>query len=246
MGEIDPAHAPALRLITAENRQTPAAGTALAIYNSTLSCSLASANRGWGGARNRADRLSDRLTREQCEKLIDAARHAERIGLAFNRHWIVHSERAEIPPEQRTLFVGRLLRLVGNYVKRRGGIFTAIWVRENGLGKGEHIHILMHLPTDLLLQNMTCKWVHKAGGTYKVGVSRVRTIGGSLARLEPASAHYQVNADIVLAYLLKGSDREAAEAFGLRKWGQFGWIMGKRCGSTQNIAETAQEQYSDG
>ena len=64
--------------------------------------------------------------------------------------------------------MGSLLRLVGNYVKRRGGHFAAIYVRENG------------------------------------------------------------------------------QTFGLRKWGQFGWIMGKRCGSTQNIAETAQEQYSDG
>jgi hypothetical protein len=242
MGRFEPDRDCAANLITAEKRQSPLVGTALAINVRTLSCSLGSPSPGWGGARNSGSRLSDRLTLEQCEKLIAAARFAELIGLPFNRHWIVHSERAGIRSEDRQAFIGRLLRLAGNYARRRGG-FAAIYVRENGFRKGEHIHILMHLPPAARLLNKTAAWVRKAGGAYRIGVSKVRTIGSSLARLDPASEHYQLNADNVLAYLLKGTDTTIGEALGLRKSGQFGWIIGKRCGSTENIAQTAQERY---
>lgn len=239
MANFGSALALADHLITAENGGSAVAGTALANYSLILSYGLAPASRGWGGARNRADRMSDRLTLEQCAKLIEAARFAELIGLPFNRHWIVHSERAGISPDDGQAFVGRLLRLARNYVKRRGGQFAANYCRENGDGKGEHVHILMHVPPALSLLNKTASWVRKAGGTYGAGVSRVATIGGSVKRLDPASEHYQANADIVLAYLLKGAEKQAAEALGLHKWGEFGWIMGKRCGASENIGSTA-------
>ena len=193
MGVFDPKLRFAANKETAENRHSAAAGKALAIIDITLSCSLASASRGWGGARNSADRLTDRLTLEHCWKLIYAARHADVIGLPFNRHWIVHSQRAGIASEDRMAFVTELLRLVGRYSRRRGG-FAAIWVRENGRHKGEHIHILMHVPGHLNLRNLTRKWAAQAGGSYRAGVSRVRTIGGSLVRLDPVSEHYQLNA----------------------------------------------------
>ena len=239
MANFGSALALADHLITAEKGGLAAAGTALANYSPTLSYGLDPASRGWGGARNRADRMSDRLTLEQCEKLIQAARFAELIGLPFNRHWIVHNERAGISPENGQAFVGRLLRLARSYVKRRGGQFAAIYCRENGDGKGEHVHILMHVSPALSLLNKTATWVRKAGGTYRAGVSRVATIGGSLKRLDPASEHYQANADMVLSYLLKGADELAAEALGLRKCAEYGWIMGKRCGASENIGSTA-------
>jgi len=139
MVTFDPAGACASGLITAENGDPADTGTPLATYRNTLSCGLVPASRGtWGGARNRADRLSDRLTLEQCEKLIAAAMFAEWIGLPFNRHWTIHSERAGIEPYDGQRFIGRLLRLAGNAAKRRGRPFAAVYSRENGDGKGEH------------------------------------------------------------------------------------------------------------
>jgi len=243
MGKFDPAKAPAVDLITAENGESGAVGMPLAIYTSTLSCSLASASRGWGGARNRADRITDRLTLEQCEKLITAALHAERVGLAFNRHWIVHSEKAGILPHDGQAFVGRLLRSASREAKRAGGQMAANWVRENGDGKGEHVHILMHLPAGMNLRNKTRGWIVAAGGTYERNVSYVRPIGGPLKRLDPTSEHYKANADAVIDYLLKGANEAAALALGLSHWGEFGWIIGKRCGLTENIGKTARERY---
>ncbi|MFN7323223.1 MAG: hypothetical protein ACK5SM_00575, partial [Sphingomonadales bacterium] len=81
----------------------------------------------------------------QCEALIAAADRAEQMGLAFNRHWTVHYERAGIAEPDGARFVGRLLKLTGDYARRHNSKVTAIWVRENGDGKGGHVHILMHL-----------------------------------------------------------------------------------------------------
>lgn len=227
-------------LITAENCHSAQAGTAFAIITGNLSCSLGPVRSGWGGKRNRADRVSETLTRAQCAKLIAATRFAESIGLPFNRHWIVHSERAGIQPHDGQGFVRSILKSAGTAARRHGGEMAAIWVRENGDGKGEHAHILMHLPRGLTLANRTRRWIVAAGGTYRRNVSRVRSIGGTLSSAELADDRYLLNADNVLAYILKHGDQSAIEALVLPLWGHRGWIMGKRCGTTQNIAGGAQ------
>jgi len=59
----------------------------------------------------------------------------------------------------------------------------------------------------------------------------------------PATAkvgeHYQVNADAVLAYLLKGADAATGAALDLPRWGEGGPIIGKRAGWTENIGQSA-------
>lgn len=198
----------------------------------------ARAKRGHGGARNRRDRESEFLTRQQCEKLLAAARKAAGSGLAFNRHWCVHYESAAIAERQGARFIGRLLKLLSDYVRRTAGPgqFAAIWVRESGDGKGGHVHILMRTPPDCSLAGRTRKWVRLAGGDYRKGVSRVHTIGASLKAAETQGAHYRANAAAVLAYVLKGAAIGAGRALGLERCGEGGLIIGKRCGFTQNIS----------
>lgn len=230
-------------LITAEKRQSAHVGTRLAINFDNLSCPLVPAARStWGGRRNRADRLSDALSAEQCRKLIAATLFARSIGLAFNRHWTIHSQMAGIEQQQGAHFIGTVLNAAGKAAKRHGGQMAAVWVRENGEGKGEHAHILMHLPRGMDLRNKTRRWIVLGGGNYRKNVSDVRSIGGSLACAETAGEHYELNAGNVLAYLLKHGDLSAMEALALPRWGERGWIMGKRCGTTQNIAGGAQDR----
>jgi hypothetical protein len=232
-------------LITAENRQSAQAGTALAINSDTLSCRLVPAAKGsWGGARNRADRVSETLTAGQCRKLIAATLFARSIGLPFNRHWIIHCEMAGIAGRDGAHFIGKVLNAAGKAAKRHGGQLAAIWVREHGIGKGEHAHILMHLPRGMILKNKTRRWIVGAGGAYRQGVSKVRSIGGSLLCAEAGNELYELNADNVLAYLLKHGDDRTAQLLGLPHFGHRGLIMGKRCGSTQNIADGAQAMHS--
>lgn len=217
-------------------RQT---GTGCANMDNIQGCGSNPGKRGWGGARNSALRTSYYLTLAQCRGLIAAADHAEKIGLAFNRHWTIHYENAGIAEADAATFIRKLLKLAGDYARRHGARLAAVWSRENGKGKGGHVHIILHLPADLPLRGKTRRWVRLAGGKYRKGVSVVRSIAGSLRAAEHSAAHYRHNVAIVRAYGMKGATCEGGEALGLEFSAIGGLIIGKRCGWTQNIGLAA-------
>lgn len=240
MADLDQPSSNANRACCGGNTPVFKTGTAIAIIEIIPSggsnAALPPAKRSWGGARNKRDRTSWHLTRLQCEGLLQATDRSERIGLGFNRHWTVHYERAGIAESDGARFVGHLLKLVRDYTSRTGkGRFAAVWVRESGEGKGGHVHILMHMPPGCSLQGRSRKWVRLAGGTYRAGVSFVRSIGGNLKAAQTGSEHYRHNAAAVIAYILKGASPEAGECCELPRYGECGLIIGKRCGWTQNI-----------
>ena len=258
MDETAQTRASAAGLITAENRQSPDIGTPLANYSTTPSCALAKPDDGqrgtWGGARNRADRVSHGLTDAQVWKLVTAAQTAFETGRIFQRHWTVHYGLAGIQPSDGARFVGKLLDLIGKQARRDGGKVTAIWVRECASGKGEHVHILLHLPAGMSLRNRTRRWIVAAGGTYRAGVSKVTVIGGRLSKVERnrerptaeigdnSKGHAAQNAENVVRYILKAGARETGARLGLLRSGEGGAIIGKRCGWTQNVSENCMGQ----
>lgn len=199
-----------------------------------------SAERNWGGARVSALRASHYLTLAQCVGLLTATAHAEKIGLPFNRHWTIHYENAGIPEAGAARFIRSLLKLATDYARRNMGQLAAVWCRESGKGRGGHVHILLHLPAHLSLSGRTRRWVRLAGGKYRKGVSKVKSIARSLKAAGQGSPHYHRNAAIVLAYVMKGADLGAANALRLHRYGIGGLILGKRCGWTQNIGKASQ------
>lgn len=130
--------------LTAENGESPATGTALAIYRDTLSCERpvvsASLKGAWGGARNRPDRSSELLADAKVTELLDAAAFALATGRVFQRHWVVHYGKAGVQPRDGMRFVSKLLNLVSKQARREGGEMTALWVRERASDYGEHVH----------------------------------------------------------------------------------------------------------
>lgn len=230
-------------LKTAENGVTVQAGTRLANMDILKGCGSIPAKHGWGGARNRADRVSSHLTLRQCQELIAAAGHAERLGLRFNRHWTIHYQKAGIAEADATRFIGRLNKLAREYSTRNRGGFAAIWAREGGENKGGHVHILMHLPARLSLKGRTRLWVRLAGGKCQSGVSYIRAVAGRLSAAQSGAEQYAVNAEIVRHYLMKGAAGPVREALGLGRFpGEQGEIIGKRCGTTRNIGQGAREK----
>ena len=180
------------------------------------------------------------LSDAQVDGIISAAQKAENLTLAFNRHWTVHYERAGIAEIDATRFIGHLLRLASAYARRHGGKLAAIWVRENGEAKGGHVHILLHLPAGLSLRNRTRRWVTLAGGTYRRRVSKVVAIRGSAPDAMAHAGLYQANADVVRRYILKGAPQAVLVASAIDRQHQDGGkIIGKRCGTTQNIGAKA-------
>lgn len=159
--------------------------------------------------------------------------------MPFNRHWTVHSERAGIASMDGAGFVGRLIDTVRRYATRHGYQMSALWVREDGEGKGGHVHILLHLPPSLSLRTLTVRWVRSAGGTYRAGVSHMETIGGGLNCAATNPEHYGLNMGEVLAYVLKAADPDTGRRLCLPKCDIGGMVRGKRIGWTQNIGVAA-------
>lgn len=217
-------------------------GTALANISSLESEGFTRQSTSWGGARNRRDRTSWHLTRKQCEELIEATDFAVQLGLGFNRHWIVHHERAGVSGIDAPAFITHLLKLVREYATRKKGQFTAVWIREDGEGKGGHVHILMHVPAACQLRGRSRYWIRLAAGTYRKKVSRVRSIGGWLGASVTGCEHYQHNLAEVLGYVLKCASTQTGEALALPRHGEGGLVIGKRCGFTQNIGPTARHR----
>jgi hypothetical protein len=117
-----------------------------------------------------------------------------------------------------------------------GGQTAYIWTRENGGGKGSHLHILAHLPEgrEVNGRRSMC-WIENiTGQPYRAGIILTEKIAGAG---QPEGALYAENLRAVLAYVLKGADPEAASAIGIEhKHG--GCIIGKRCGMSRNLGRT--------
>lgn len=235
---------PLPRLKMAAKRHDAAIGTGRANIDKLQGSRPIRGTAGWGGARNSALRTSEFLTLSQCEGLIEAAEHAEKIGLPFNRHWTVHYESAGIEEAAASGFIRKLMKLAGDFARRHGGHMAGIWMRENGKGKGGHVHILFYLPLNLSLSGKTRRWVRLAGGHYRKGVSHIRSIAGSLQAAESGSDYYQRNLTVVRMYGLKGASQAAGESLGLKIYGIGGAVVGKRCGWTQNIGKAAREKFA--
>lgn len=222
---------------TARNRDARRSGMAFANYSYTPSCER---HGGWGGARNRADRSSDGLTDTQVDSLLAASAFAIATGRTFQRHWIIHYGKAGIDARDGARFVSHVLALASKQARREGGELTALWVRERASEKGEHAHILLHLPAAMRLHGRTRRWIETAGGKWQPGVSRIRIIGGRLSKLErDRNARLATNAANVTRYLLKAADVETGARLNLTQAGRGGEIIGKRCGWTQNIGKAA-------
>ena len=205
---------------------------------STLIYSEASSSHsahGWGGARNRSDRTSEHINLEAALELVEAARWAIAAGMPFNRHLTVHWTMGGITDGQASAATGRLIKLIGDWVRKRGGRFAHAWVRELGRRKGSHVHILLHIPKGLRLDHMTRRWAKSILGKTKKGTIKTRAIGGTANAAFSGSGWYEDNLADVVAYLLKGVSVEAGDALGLDQAAVGGRIIGKRMSISQNL-----------
>jgi hypothetical protein len=197
--------------------------------------------RTWGGARNRADRMTVELTLAQVAATIEAAQIAAAAGIPLNRHITVHWERAGVPDNRAAAATGAFIKLASQFLQKRGEPFAYVWIRENDDGdgcKGSHVHILAHVRPDAAAAfvRMQRRWLERVtGNPYRAGVIRTRRIGGWLRAAETAPELYRENLGAILAYIVKGASSEAATALGLERHGEGGRVIGKRASRSQNL-----------
>lgn len=191
---------------------------------------------GHGGARLRADRTSVHLASHHARALMLAALAAERIGEPFTRMVTVHWEKLGIADHQAAKATGRLIKLASDWARRRGGRVLWAWVRENGIGKGSHAHILLACPTPLLIGRMWRRWLRTiTGQPYRAGAIDTQRIGGSLSAAASGPAAYHLHLFKAVAYVCKGVLSEDAASLGLPRTEDGGRVIGKRSAVCQPL-----------
>jgi len=213
----------------------PPVGTVVAICRNSTSALHDSARRLRKGRRSTALRGKD------CENLILAAEHAIGIGKPLNRMLTVHFDAAGISDP--VTATGQLLKLMGDWLRCNNTAITAVWVREAGARKGEHVHILLSVPPNKIgsFNRLQRGWFKKIGAAWKRGVYLSRPIAGShkAAFSEASTRLYRQALTGALHYLLKGADAKARATYGISKRGDGGELWGKRSSTTENTGRTA-------
>jgi hypothetical protein len=220
-------------------------GTSLAIDNLTVGVAPHLPRKpGRGGARNRADRESFELACAQIANLTAAERHAALIGLPFTRMISIHWEAAGVPLSGMAAATGRFTDLMTRALARHGSRTAWLWSHENGERKGGHCHLLAHVPAELvpMLTRLQLGWLRRITlRSYRARVIYSRPIGGRLGIETSNPDLYAINLQVALQYVLKGASPEAASQFSLERLEPGGRIIGKRCGTSQNIGRKARE-----
>lgn len=221
-------------------------GTAVAITYLNLGVPPYSARKASsrGGARNLATRESHALSRAHVGNLIAAACHADAIGLPFTRMITLHWEAAGVALDGMARATGRFIELLSKALARHESATAWLWVHENGHRKGGHCHILAHIPAALVVTvtRLQRRWLRAiTGNPYRARVIHSDPIGGRLGLEGSNPALHAINRDAALSYVLKGASADAAALFGLERLEPGGRIIGKRCGTSQNIGAKARK-----
>ena len=205
---------------------------------------MASDSKRRGGARNLASRESHGLKAAHIANLIAATAHADAIGLPFTRMVTIHWEAAGVPLADMAKATGRYTDLMTKALARHGCGAAWLWTHENGDGKGGHCHLLAHVPADLVpvLTGLQRGWLRRiTGRPYRARVIHSKPIGGRLGLEAGNPDLHAINLEAALAYVLKGSRLATASQFALPRLEPGGRVIGKRCGTSQNIGAKARE-----
>lgn len=220
-------------------------GTPVAInYITSGVPALFACSTGRGGARNRADRESHALTTAQIAHLRAAERHSAAIGLPFTRMLTIHWEAAGVPLAGMARATYGFTDLLTKALTRHGSRTSWLWVHENSGPKGGHCHLLAHVPAELVaaITALQRGWLRRiTGQPYRKRVIRSEPIGGRLGLEVGNPELHAVNLEAALAYVLKGASTEAASQFNLERLEPGGRVIGKRCGTSQNIGAKARQ-----
>ncbi len=173
-----------------------------------------------GGARLNARRPSTALSYKDCSNLASAAVIAHKIHHPFNRFITTLWERAGIDPFECVKATGRFIKYAGDWMRCHGRKLIWMWVQERGDWNGAHVHMLLHVPPDLItgFRPMHMRWVKQIiPGKYQKGVSQMDTIGSPMAPLHSPD-YYRSLLMAKVHYLLKCAPKEFEVQLGMDQW----------------------------
>src|SRR5687768_2972502 len=136
------------------------------------------------GEQNRQGRRSTTLRLSEVRNIMAAAVFTAQEHRPFNRHTTIHFDAAGIVDPVAAL--RSYMKLARDWLRAQGATFAYLWVRESGQSKGEHAHILMHVPAKLVAQFARRErgWRKRIGAKPRWGVFRSTAIGRSYRHAE--------------------------------------------------------------
>lgn len=192
-----------------------------------------------GGRRLRPTLTSDALGIEEAARIMAGLETARDIQLPLNRFITIHWERQGVPIGQRAKATARYLKLARDALRASGQPFAYLAVRENDSGdgsKGDHVHILAHLPRGRSLGHLQRRWIARISGKpYRQGVILTRRVAGFANAAWTAPESFEANLAAVARYVLKGGSEGAGEALGLWRSGEGGRVTGQRLWISRNL-----------
>lgn len=195
--------------------------------------------------RSRYGRRSTALRLGEVRNIMAAAVFTAAEHRPLNRHTTIHFEAAGIADPVTAL--RRYTKLARDWLRTQGASFAYIWVREAGDGKGEHAHLLMHVPPHLSagFARHECGWRKRIGATRALGAFRSTPVGRSYRHAEAGIQYGQSYSDHlaeIVGYLVKGAEPEVVKALGLTRVAPGGELWGKRSGMSENIGRAARRR----
>lgn len=183
-----------------------------------------------------ARKATKHISLEAAENVIIATGFADLIGFPLNRFITVASELAQCVGRGQEI-QGRFLERMRKWLLYRGVIPAYVWVIENGSVIGFHSHIAVFVPSEhwAAFKRAAPAWVDGDVDKSTTNFQRTRLSFG-ISRLNGVKGR--------LRYMLKGCNNEAANLFSIRQSSQ-GTVIGRQCGTSENIGRTAQQRHSE-
>lgn len=163
----------------------------------------------------------------------------------LNRHTTIHFEAAGIAEPVTAL--RRYTKLARDWLRTQGAEFAYIWVREAGEAKGEHAHLLMHVPAHLIaiFAQREGRWRKRIGAKPAQGAFKSTPVGRTYRHAETKIHHGELYSDHLAAmvgYLVKGAEPRVIKALGLTRVEPGGELWGKRSATSENIGRSARRR----
>jgi hypothetical protein len=236
---------------TPQNRAPAEPGTPHAIKDSFQSPTATAAEGGEAEVRsskvgrNRRGRRSTSLTLAQVRNIMAAVVFTAKEHRPLNRHTTIHFDAAGIADPVAALRA--YTKLMRDWLRMQGAPFAYIWVREAGEHKGEHAHLLLHVPPDLTgaFARRERGWRKRIGATRALGAFRSTPVGRSYRHAESGiqfGEHYSDHLAAIVSYLCKGAEARAVRALRLSRVEPGGELWGKRTGMSENIGRAARQR----